>query len=96
MVTLPPGTRFECGGLRQPEVQVTGGSLVLERGKRVLETREKQARIRMTKTPGSRLPLYLEIPVPPGTDKSERFYVDIVQRNAAGEVVGGLSLFLVP
>lgn len=96
VVTLKPGTRFECGKADPGGVHVTGGQVVMENGKRVIESRSKQVRVRMSKVPGAVMPLYLEIPVPPGTDKSERYYVDIIQRNAAGEVVGGASLFLVP
>lgn len=96
VVTLPPGTRFDCNGSERGELQVAGGHVVLDGGKRVVESREKRTRVRMTKAPGQVLALYLEIPVPPGTDKNERFFVDIVQKNTRGEVVGGLSLFLVP
>lgn len=96
VVTLPPGTRFECAAGERGDTQVTGGNLVLEGGKRVVETRGPRARVRMPKTPGAVMPLYLEIPVPPGTDDNERFSVDVIQKNAAGEVVGGVSLYLVP
>ncbi|MBK7581894.1 MAG: S8 family serine peptidase [Myxococcales bacterium] len=96
IVTLPPGTHFECGGPVRREVEVSGGSLVLDGGKRVVETREKRAVVRMGKARGAVIPMFLEIPVPFGIDPSERFYVDVIQRNAVGQVVGGLSLFLVP
>lgn len=96
IVTLPPGTRFECVEPASSSVDVSGGALVIERGKRIVEGRGGKVSARMNKAPGAVIPLYLEIPVPPGTPKSERYYVDIIQKNAAGEVVGGISLFLVP
>lgn len=96
IATLAPGSSFECGSARRDAVHVDGGVLVMADGQRSIEIRGKSAKAKLPKTPGALLPLYLEIPVPPGTAKTDRFFVDIVQKNRAGEIVGGLSLFLVP
>jgi len=96
VLTLAAGTRFESATGKRAALAVDGGRLTVQQGKRVVETSAKQTKVRVPKAPGKILPLYLEIPVPPNTAKTERFFVDIIQRNAAGEVVGGVSLFLIP
>jgi hypothetical protein len=97
ILTIEPGSRFDYLGARTDrEVEAVGASVVVHGGKRVVESRSKQAKIRMKKAPHGALPLYLEIPVPPGTRPDERFLVDVIQRNRAGEVMGGISLWLIP
>lgn len=97
ILTIEPGSRFDYLGVRtDSKVEAVGANVVLDRGKRVVETRGKQAQIRMKKQPYGALPLYLEIPVPPGTRPTDRFLVDVIQRNRAGEVMGGISLWLIP
>ncbi|MBI3206793.1 MAG: S8 family serine peptidase [Myxococcales bacterium] len=96
IATLPPGTQFDCSGGARGDVRVTGGSVITSGGKRLVETRGAHTRVRLPKAPGSVLPLYLEIPVPAGVKKTDRFLVDVIQKNAAGQVVGGVSLYLVP
>ena len=97
LLTIEAGSKLEYLGTRGAnDVEVVGGNVVVRRGRRVVETRGKQTRVHMRKAPGQVFPLYLEIPVPPGARREDRFEVAVAQRNQAGEVVGGFTVVLLP
>ncbi len=93
VLTLQPGTRFECLANRT-DVATTGAQVTVANGKRVVESRARRTSVRLQKRPHELLPLLLEIPLPAGTQPSDRYLVDVSQRDRSGRIVGGFSLVL--
>ncbi len=97
VLSLEPGSRFDYAMTTSPKkAHAQGGTVTMVGDKRVVEIRERQASVRLSKRPHQLLPLYLQIPVPAGTRPEDRFHVDVIQKNSRGEVVGGFSLVLLP
>lgn len=90
VLTLAGGSKFECPPkLNVGEVSVTGGELILRDGQRLVEIRESKAVIRMETTPHQAYPLILRAKVPATAGAGDEYPVNITQRNAGREVVGG-------
>jgi hypothetical protein len=100
LLTLAPTSRlelFDQGTSRtRADVEVDGGKLVVVGGKRFVEVDGAKALVRMSQPRNVGRPVYLEIPVPPGVAKHDRFTVDLYQRDRSGTVIGGLGIVLIP
>lgn len=77
-------------GRRPPEV--IGGQLLRRGGRSFIETREKTTRVMLDKLPSEVHHLTVEADRPPGAGRGEHFAVDIVQKTADGDVVGGITV----
>ena len=74
------------------------GKLVTERdGRQYVEPQRERAVVRLSKEPHRLYAMELQADIPAGARSGDRFPVDVVERGADGEVVGGFTvLFTVP
>ena len=93
VLTVEPGTRFDAGlGEDVVPAEVRGGDVLSREGRRFAELRDPRSTIAIDKRPNDVHVFTLEAEAPPNAKAGERFRVDVVQKDATGTVVGGLTV----
>ena len=92
ILTLEKGSRFDCddGFRRVGRVEVKGGRVALEGERRFVELEDDVVHIRIEKAPHAIYPLAIEAKLP-SVLKDDPMPFDVIQRDARGHVVGGVS-----
>jgi subtilisin family serine protease len=96
LLTLEPGSRLDLRRRTGTEATARGGRVVLEAGRRVVDLEPAESHVQVKHRPHEAVPILLEIPVPPNLPANARYRVPIVQRNANGTVIGGITFLLAP
>ena len=92
ILTLEAGSSLECSAPVTNGVSLQGAELVTRQGKRLIAIREDQAVIGLQKRPGEMRQMSLTFHVPDEAEQGDRYQIDVSQRNAKQEVVGGVTL----
>jgi subtilisin family serine protease len=93
VLTLQPGSRFDCAATLVPgKLSVTGGEVIIRNGKRFVDIRENIAVIRMEKVPNQIYPLSLHAQIPPDAVAGALYWLSVSQRDTREQTVGGASV----
>ncbi len=96
ILILEAGSRFECPPRRVGGVEVEGGVVVLEDGRRFVEVQQDVAVVRLEKAPYQIYPLAIETAIPKDPKPGEQLMITVAQRDEQRQTVGGASvLYLV-
>ena len=93
VLTLEPGSRFECAHAQAPgKIWVKGGEVIIREGKRLVDIRDDLALVRMQKAPGQIYPLRLLTQIPSEAGSGAEYRLTVSQRDSGGNTVGGASV----
>ena len=97
VLTLEAGSRLTWERDSRPgRVDVKGGRVALENGRRVVHLTEAVGVIRMEKDPGAVLPIVLETRIPTEAKPGVPLTLKVAQRDERGAVTGGVSATYIP
>lgn len=92
VLTLEKGSRFDCEpSTKVGKVTVEGGDVIVRGDKRFVELKNAITHIHIEKTPGAMYPMALHTTIPALAQEDEQFMVQLAQKNASGQVVGGAA-----
>lgn len=92
ILTLEKGSRFDCEtSSKAGKVTVEGGDVIVRGERRFVELKNAVTHIHIEKQPGTMYPMALHTTIPALAQEDDQFMVQLAQKNAAGEVVGGAA-----
>jgi hypothetical protein len=93
ILTLEKGSRFDCEtSPRVGRVTVEGGDVIVRGERRFVELRHAVTHIHFEKAPGTMYPMSLRTTIPAQAQEDDQFMVQLAQKNASGDVVGGAAV----
>jgi subtilisin family serine protease len=93
ILTLEKGSRFDCFDSRKiKNINVNGGKVLLDDGKRFVEIVDSITSIKFEKQPKSLYPMSLRLTIPTNTEKENQYRISITQKNKKEEPVGGATV----
>jgi len=89
-LTIVKGSRFDCLHKRVlTPVEVIGGEVIIRKGKRYVELRERKTIVKVSKEPGIIYPLSVVFELPANVEKNSELNFRVSQRDLQRTTVGG-------
>jgi hypothetical protein len=91
VLTLEKGSvlEFICSKEKPAIINIKGGNLMIENGKRLIEITGNKVSVEMEKSPGAILPMSVKVILPSGLTAGDQYSLSVSQRDENRKTVGG-------